>query len=182
MQQQVAEIQAKALAAVAAAADEAQLNALRVAYLGKKGEITQLSRMMGQLDPAERPAFGALVNQVKSSVEAAVAARMEALQAAAQAARLQAETIDITLPGARFTKGNRHLLSLVQQQIEDIFIGLGYQVVQGPQVEYDYYNFEALNLPPDHPARDMQDSFYFSPSMLLRYKFAPWRKCRVSCR
>ncbi len=168
MQQKVAEIEAKALAAVEAAADGAQLTELKVAYLGKKGEITQLSRMMGQLDAAERPAFGALVNQVKGRVEAAVAAKMEQLQAAARQARLQAETIDVTLPGARFTKGNRHILSLVQQQMEDIFIGLGYQVVQGPQVEYDYYNFEALNLPPEHPARDMQDSFYFSPNMLLR--------------
>ncbi|MDO4732245.1 MAG: phenylalanine--tRNA ligase subunit alpha [Bacillota bacterium] len=173
MQQKVAELEAKALAAVAAAADEAQLTELKVAYLGKKGEITQLSRMMGQLDAAERPAFGALVNQVKSSVEAAVAARMESLQAAARNARLQKETIDISLPGARFTRGNRHILSLVQQQMEEIFIGLGYQVVQGPQVEYDYYNFEALNLPKDHPARDMQDSFYFSPNMLLRTHTSP---------
>ena len=173
MQQQLAEIESRALAAIAAAQSAEQLTELKVAYLGKKGEITSVSRTMGQLSPEERPVLGALVNQAKDHVEEAVGAKMRELKLAEQNARLQAETIDITLPGRRFTRGNRHILSIVQEQIEDIFIGLGYSVAEGPQVEYDYYNFEALNLPPEHPARDMQDSFYFSDRMLLRTHTSP---------
>lgn len=173
MQQQLAEIEARALDAVAAAGSAEQLAELRVVYLGKKGEITAVSRMMGSLSPEERPAMGALVNQTKDKVEQALAAKMAELREKEQDARLAAETIDISLPGRSFGRGSRHILSLVQEQIEDIFIGLGYRIAEGPEVEYDYYNFEALNLPPDHPARDMQDSFYFSERMLLRTHTSP---------
>ncbi len=173
MQQQLLEIQARALAAISQATDGARLTELKVAYLGKKGEITSLSRMMGQLDPAERPLFGGLVNQAKDAVEAALAAKGAALGQAEQQARLAAEAIDITLPGQGPLLGRLHILSQVQEQIEDIFISLGYQIAEGPQVEYDYYNFEALNIPAEHPARDMQDSFYFSDKMVLRTHTSP---------
>lgn len=173
MQQQLAELEAKALAAIAAAASPTQLTEIKVAFLGKKGELTLVSRQMGQLPAEQRPAAGALVNQVKDRVEAKVAEKMAALKRAEQEARLKGESIDITLPGLSFSQGRLHVLSLVQQQIEDIFIGLGYRVAEGPQVEYDYYNFEALNLPKDHPARDMQDSFYFSERMVLRTQTSP---------
>ena len=173
MQQQLAEIEAKALSALAQAQSAEQLAELKIAYLGKKGEISALSRLMGQLSPEERPLLGAAVNQAKARVEQAVAGRMAELKRAEQAARLAGETIDVSLPGRSFGQGGRHILSLVRQQIEDIFIGLGYFVEEGPQVEYDYYNFEALNLPPEHPARDMQDSFYFSQRMLLRTHTSP---------
>jgi len=173
MQQQLSEIEQRALADIAAARDAGQLTELKIAYLGKKGELTGLSRMMGRLDPAERPLFGAAVNQVKDAVEAALAAKMAELSRLETAARLKAETVDITLPGRIPPTGSRHILSLVQEQIEDIFIGMGYKIAEGPQVEYDYYNFEALNLPQDHPARDMQDSFYFSSRMLLRTQTSP---------
>lgn len=173
MEEQLREIKERALAAIAKAEDAASLAELKIAYLGKKGELTALSRLMGQLSPAERPAFGSLVNQAKDAVEEAFSRQSEALGQAETLARLRAETIDITLPGQRLPLGRRHILTLVQEQIEDIFIGMGYRIAEGPQVEYDYYNFEALNLPPEHPARDMQDSFYFSGSMLLRTHTSP---------
>ncbi len=173
MQQKLAEIAARALAAIHDAGSAEQLSELKVAYLGKKGEITSVSRMMGQLSPAERPLLGAAVNQAKARVEQAVEQRMAELKKEEQNARLAAEVIDVTLPGRRLPRGARHILSLVQEQMEDIFIGMGYTVEEGPQVEYDYYNFEALNLPPEHPARDMQDSFYFSERMLLRTQTSP---------
>ena len=173
MQQQLAEIEARALEAVRGAKSAEQLAELKVAYLGKKGEITSVSRMMGQLSAEERPALGAAVNQAKANVEQAMARRMAELKKEELDARLAAEVIDVTLPGRRLPRGGRHILSLVQEQMEDIFIGMGYTVEEGPQVEYDYYNFEALNLPPEHPARDMQDSFYFSERMLLRTQTSP---------
>ena len=173
MLEELKQIEAKALAAVTGAADADELTEIKVAYLGKKGEITAVSRQMGQVSPEERPALGAAVNQAKGAVEAAIAARMAEFRSAQMAAALAAEAIDITLPGTSVPQGSRHILSLVQEQMEDIFIGLGYSIAEGPQVEYDYYNFEALNLPPEHPAREMQDSFYFSESMLLRTHTSP---------
>ena len=173
MQQKLAEIEARALAAVGEAASAERLAELKVAFLGKKGEITAVSRMMGQLSAEERPVLGAAVNQAKAKVEQAIEQRMAELKREEQDARLAAEVIDVTLPGRRLPRGARHILSLVQEQMEDIFIGMGYTLEEGPQVEYDYYNFEALNLPPEHPARDMQDSFYFSERMLLRTQTSP---------
>ena len=173
MLEELKQIETEALAAVAGAANAEQLTEIKVAYLGKKGKITSVSRQMGQVSPEERPVLGAAVNQAKGAVEAAIAARMAEFRTAQMTAALAAETIDISLPGTGLAKGSRHILSVVQEQMEDIFIGLGYSIAEGPQVEYDYYNFEALNLPPEHPARDMQDSFYFSDSMLLRTHTSP---------
>ena len=168
MQEQLAAIEARALADIAAAQDAEKLNELRVAYLGNMGEITAVMKMMGKLSPEERPVLGALVNQTKDRVEGVIAERMAELKRLALDARLAAETIDVSLPGRKLGRGSRHILSIVKEQMEDIFINLGYSIAEGPQVELDYYNFEALNLPPEHPARDMQDSFYFSERMLLR--------------
>ena len=168
MLEQLKEIEAAALAAVNAAENAAALTEVRITYLGKKGELTAVSRQMGKLSPEERPKMGAAVNQVKNDVEQAINQRMAAFKEQETAAALAAETIDISLPGARLPRGSRHILTKVQEEMEEIFIGMGYEVVDGPQVETDYYNFEALNMPPEHPARDMQDSFYFSDNMLLR--------------
>lgn len=173
MLEELKQIEEKALAAVNSAANAEQLTEIKVAYLGKKGEITAVSRQMGKVAPEERPALGAAVNQAKNAVETAISVKMAELRAAETAAALAAETIDISLPGTTLPQGSRHILSRVQEEIEDIFIGLGYSIAEGPQVEYDYYNFEALNLPPEHPARDMQDSFYFSDKMLLRTHTSP---------
>ncbi len=173
MLEQLQEIEARALAAISAAADAEQISQIKIAYLGKKGEITAVSRQMGQVSAEERPLLGQAVNTTKNAVEEAIFARMAQFKAAETAAALSSETIDITLPGAALPCGSRHIISLVQEQIEDIFIGMGYSIAEGPQVEYDYYNFEALNLPPEHPARDMQDSFYFSEKMVLRTHTSP---------
>ena len=173
MLEQLKQIEQEALAAIADASNGEQLTQIKVTYLGKKGQITAVSRQMGQVSPEERPKLGAAVNQTKNMVEAAILAKMDQFKSEETAAKLAAETIDISLPGRAFTQGNRHIISRVQEEIEDVFIGMGYTIAEGPQVEDDYHNFEALNLPPEHPARDMQDSFYFSDSMLLRTHTSP---------
>ena len=173
MLEQLKQIEAAALAAVANAENAAQLTEIKISYLGKKGELTAVSRQMGKLSPEERPVMGAAVNQVKTDVERAINERMAAFKEQEIAAALAAETIDISLPGMGLPAGSRHILTKVQEEMEEVFIGMGYTIAEGPQVEYDYYNFEALNLPPEHPARDMQDSFYFSDRMLLRTHTSP---------
>jgi phenylalanyl-tRNA synthetase alpha chain len=164
----LSQIEKEALAAVAAAAEVAALADVRVAYLGKKGHITQISRNMADIPAKERPQMGQAINQVKEAVEKAIEEKTTLLQAAALSAKLAEEKIDISLPGDIFARGSRHILDTVITDIEEIFLGMGYTIAEGPQVETDYYNFEALNIPPDHPARDMQDSFYFSDNLLLR--------------
>jgi phenylalanyl-tRNA synthetase alpha chain len=173
MLEQIKQIEREALAAIAAAGDKDGLTELKIAYLGKKGSLTSLSRQMGGVDATERPLLGAAVNAAKASLETAINERMAAFRSAETVAALAAETIDISLPGRVLPRGSRHIISIVQEQIEQVFIGMGYTVEEGPEVEYDYYNFEALNLPPEHPARDMQDSFYFSEKMLLRTHTSP---------
>ncbi len=163
----------EAVAAVDSCTDLEQLQEIKVAYLGKKGAITAIAKMMGGLSPEERPKLGAALNQAKQAVEQAIEQRLLQLQAAGLSSRLAVETIDVSLPGKRFTQGNQHILSRVVEEIEDIFLGMGYLIAEGPEIELDYYNFEALNLPPEHPARDMQDSFYFGESMLLRTQTSP---------
>ncbi|WP_208320810.1 phenylalanine--tRNA ligase subunit alpha [Alicyclobacillus sacchari] len=145
----------------------------RVQYLGKKSELNALSKQMGSLGQEERPLFGERVNEVRKALEEAYAQRQTALAAAEQALRLAQETIDITLPGRAVCKGAIHPISRVIQEIEDIFLGMGFSIVDGPEVETDHYNFELLNLPKDHPARDMQDTFYLSDELLLRTHTSP---------
>ena len=168
MKEQLKSIEEKAKAAISAAADLSVLDDLRVGILGKKGELTAILKQMGKLSAEERPAMGQLANQVRSTVEELLVEKQAALQAAAQNARLAAETIDITMPGQKPPAGRLHPLQIVEEEVKEIFLGMGFSVADGPEVEYDYYNFEALNLPPDHPARDTQDTFYITDNILLR--------------
>ncbi len=150
-----------------------QLNDLRIKYLGKKGALTEILRGMGALSAEERPVIGQVGNDVRAAIEEVIEVKQSAFQQAETHNRLRAETIDITLPGKQLPIGAVHSLNKVTQEIEDIFIGLGYTVAEGPEVETDYFNFEALNLPKDHPARDMQDSFYITDDILMRTHTSP---------
>jgi len=145
-----------------------ELRECKVKYLGKKGELTSVLRGMGSLPPEERPVIGSLANEIRVSLESLISEKEKALEEALLAEQLKAEKVDVTLPGIPVQMGSIHPLNLIIEQIEDIFIGMGFEVAEGPEVETDYYNFEALNLPKDHPARDMQDSFYITPEILLR--------------
>ena len=173
MEQQLKQLEQEALAKIEAASNVKELNDVRVAYLGKKGPITDLLKGMGKLSAEERPKMGALVNTVRENLTEVLTAKSTALEEAAIQQQLEKESIDVTLPGARVAIGNRHPLTRVIEEIEDLFVGMGYEIVEGPEVEKDYYNFEAMNLPKGHPARDMQDSFYISEEILLRTHTSP---------
>ncbi|MBO0996283.1 phenylalanine--tRNA ligase subunit alpha [Bacillus sp. SD075] len=173
MQERLLELQEEALQKVAAASELKELNEVRVAYLGKKGPITEVLRGMGKLSAEERPKIGALANDVREAIATKIEEKQKALETAAVHAKLATETIDVTLPGRPVNKGNLHPLTRVVEEIEDLFIGMGYTVAEGPEVESDYYNFEALNLPKSHPARDMQDSFYITDEILMRTHTSP---------
>ncbi|MCL6445923.1 MAG: phenylalanine--tRNA ligase subunit alpha [Alicyclobacillus sp.] len=150
-----------------------RLDEWRVQYLGKKSPLTQISRQMGQLDPSERPLVGGLVNDAKARLQSLHDEAKAALDAAALRRRFEAEAIDITLPGRARPRGAVHPLMRVIHEIEDVFLGMGYEIVEGPEIETDEYNFEKLNLPKDHPARDMQDTFYLTDELLLRTQTSP---------
>jgi len=150
-----------------------ELEELRVKYLGKKGELTRVLRGMGQLPEEERPAVGKLANDIRDYIERELASIEVELKKKEEAMKLAEEVIDVTLPGRRPLVGKKHPITQVLDEIKEIFIGLGFSIAEGPEVELDYYNFEALNLPPEHPARDMQDSFYISESVLLRTHTSP---------
>ncbi len=158
---------------IAACEGSAQLNDIRVKYLGKKGEISLLMKQMGGLPPEERPAFGQKVNDMRNAVEEALSAKQQQLGQAEQAARLQAERVDITLPGKAKKPGALHPLTQVYYEIREIFMSMGFDVFEGPEVELDKYNFELLNMPKDHPARDAQDTFYVSDDVVLRTHTSP---------
>ncbi|MBR7142917.1 MAG: phenylalanine--tRNA ligase subunit alpha [Clostridia bacterium] len=168
MQETLRDLQQRALPEIQQTEHPEALEALRVKYLGKKGELTAVLRQMGSLSAEERPAMGQLANQVREEVEKALQSAGEILRAAAQEKKLAAEALDVTLPGNAEGLGHMHPLTLVRRRIEDIFTGLGFQIADGPEVETDYYNFEALNIPEGHPARDTQDTLYFTDSLLLR--------------
>ncbi|MBC6473059.1 MAG: phenylalanine--tRNA ligase subunit alpha [Hormoscilla sp. GM102CHS1] len=144
------------------------LEELRVTYLGKKGQISKILGGMGKLDPADRPRLGVAANEAKTALQSLLDSKREALQQAEIQAQLEAETLDVTMPGVYHRLGRIHPLNSTLDQLIDIFVGLGYTVAVGPEMETDYYNFEALNTPPDHPARDMQDTFYLPDGNLLR--------------
>ncbi|WP_078545201.1 phenylalanine--tRNA ligase subunit alpha [Litchfieldia alkalitelluris] len=173
MEDRLKELQEEALASIEAAIDLKQLNDIRVAYLGKKGPITEVLRGMGKLSAEERPKMGALVNVVREKITEVLTAKQELLEAAAVEQQLASQTIDVTLPGRPVKVGNHHPLTAVIEEIEDLFLGMGYSIAEGFEVEEDYYNFEALNLPKGHPARDMQDSFYITDETLLRTQTSP---------
>ena len=151
----------------------AELEGLRLQYLGKKGELTAVLRGMGSLSPEERPVIGQLANDVRSFIEEKLEEASENLQKREQEIRLGKETIDVTIPGRRRMIGNKHPLSIVMDEIKDVFTSMGYEIAEGPEVELDYYNFEALNLPKGHPARDTQDTFYINDNILLRTQTSP---------
>ncbi|MBR6741860.1 MAG: phenylalanine--tRNA ligase subunit alpha [Clostridia bacterium] len=160
-------------AAIAALADKSQdPEALRIRFLGKKGELTAILRSMGELAPEERPAAGQAVNELRVFIEGEIEKAKTARAGAMLEEKLAKEKIDVTLP-VDCTTANIHPLTLVQRELEEIFIGMGFKTVDGPEVEYDYYNFVALNIPEDHPARDTQDTFYITEKMLLRSQTSP---------
>ena len=149
------------------------LENIRVSYLGKKGALTGILRQMGGLSAEERPVVGQLANEIRQTLEQEIAERKAQLEQKLLAKKLESETIDVTMPGTRRTLGRAHPLTIVLDELKDIFIGMGFEIAEGPEVELDYYNFEALNLPPDHPARDSQDTFYISDKVLLRTQTSP---------
>ena len=167
------DILSTAQSAVAGAGDSSALDDVRVKYLGKKGELTGLLKGLGKLSPEERPAAGAEINTAKEALQESISARKADLDNAAINAQLASETIDVTLPGRNSDIGALHPVTQVLRRMEDFFIGVGYEVVEGPEIEDDYHNFEALNLPEHHPARAMHDTFYFNPELLLRTHTSP---------
>ncbi|CUB05918.1 phenylalanine--tRNA ligase subunit alpha [Marinomonas fungiae] len=167
------QILADALAAVAASDNEAGLDEVRVQYLGKKGALTSLLKQLGNVAPEDRPKFGQLVNEAKEQVQEKMTERKTALAAAALNAKLANETIDITLSGKGQEIGGLHPVTRTMERIENFFRGIGFDVASGPEIEDDYHNFEALNIPAHHPARAMQDTFYFNPNTVLRTHTSP---------
>ncbi|MCZ6618607.1 MAG: phenylalanine--tRNA ligase subunit alpha [Gammaproteobacteria bacterium] len=159
--------------AIGAAVDERTLDEVRVRFLGKKGELTAQLKSLGQLDPAERPSAGAAINEAKTKVQDLLRTKKEALSSEQLTASLAAETVDVTLPGRAQNLGGLHPVTQAMDRIEEIFAGAGYSVVTGPEIESDYYNFEALNIPAHHPARAMHDTFYFGDGSVLRTHTSP---------
>ena len=149
------------------------LEELRVKFLGKKGELTAVMKGMGALSPEERPVMGQLANEVRDYIGEKLEETKKALQAAAEEKKIREETIDVTIPGKCPKKGAKHPLTKVLDDLKDIFIGMGFSIAEGPEVELDYYNFEALNIPKDHPARDTQDTFYIDENVVLRTQTSP---------
>lgn len=168
MKQQLQNIELAAKQELEKIHDSAELESLRVKFLGKKGELTAILKQMSTLSAEERPVIGQLANKIRADIEEAISARSAELKAALAARRLKEEKLDVTLPGKPLNVGKLHPYNAVLNEIEEIFLGMGFDIAEGPEVEYDYYNFEALNLPPDHPARDTQDTFYISDNVLLR--------------
>ena len=168
MKEKVNSIKENAIKEIKAADTLQNLNDLRVMYLGKKGKLTEILRGMGSLSPEERPVMGALVNEAKEEVSNEIVKREEELKKIELNKKLEAEDIDITLPSKKTRRGSKHPLNRVIEEVEDLFVSMGYDVVSGPELETDEYCFERLNLPKGHPARDMQDSFYITTEYLLR--------------
>jgi phenylalanyl-tRNA synthetase alpha chain len=168
MRDRLLALQGEASQEIVDAPDLETLREVKVKYLGKKGEITSVLRGMGSLSADERPVIGALANDVRSNLSTLIEKTEAELEAAKMAGKLANENIDVTLPGKSISIGSLHPINAVIEEVEDIFIGMGFHIAEGPEVETDYFNFEMLNLPKNHPARDMQDSFYISPETLLR--------------
>lgn len=173
MKEKLEALRQEAIAQLNDVADVQTLNDLRVKYLGKKGALTEILRGMGALSAEERPLIGQVANDVRGAIEGLIESKQQAFQKAETEQRLQAEKVDVTLPGRKMTQGGTHPLNKVIQEIEEIFIGMGYHIAEGPEVETDYYNFEALNLPKNHQARDMQDTFYITEELLMRTQTSP---------
>ncbi len=173
MKQELEAIRQRAISELEAAKGQQELETLRVKYLGKKGEVTAILKKMGGLSAEERPVIGQLANEVRTMIEDEITKRAAELKEAALQERLKNETLDVTLPGRQRPLGASHPLSIVLDEIKEIFVGMGFDIVDGPEVETDYYNFEALNIPKNHPARDTQDTFYINENILLRTQTSP---------
>ena len=174
MEGKIAKIREDAVAAIeAAGVTLADLDGIRVKVFGKKGELTAIQRGMGKLDPAERPRLGQIVNEAREELEELLAAKSEELSYRELEERMARERIDVTLPGRTGEVGHLHPLTITLNRIKKIFLNMGFTIEEGPEIETDYFNFEALNLPKDHPARDMQDSFYITEDILLRSQTSP---------
>ena len=173
LQAQLQALRDNTLKEIAQVATLKELNQIRVETLGKKGPIIEVLRGMKNLSPEERPVVGGFANEIRDLLTEAIEARKVVLENEALNAALKEESLDVTLPGKQMPQGTRHILTQVMEEIEDIFLGMGYQVVEGYEVESDHYNFERMNLPKDHPARDMQDTFYISDEMLIRTHTSP---------
>ena len=170
---QLEQLRDEGLGAVQEAKELKQLNDIRVHFLGKKGPITAVLRGMKDVDPAERPQVGKFANEVRDALQQAITTKQDELETAQMAAKLEKETLDVTLPGTPVKTGTAHVLQQIIDEIEELFLGMGYQVVNGPEVEEEHYNFEMMNLPKDHPARDMQDTFYITKDILMRTQTSP---------
>lgn len=175
MKQQLEAIEKAALSAFSAAGDPAELESLRVKFLGKKGELTAVLKQMGTLSAEERPVMGSLANQVRARIEQDLEEKKQKLEALALDLKLRSEAVDVTMPGAAVPLGHKHPMSIVLDEMKEIFIGMGFDVVDGPEVELESYNFTKLNTPAGHPARDRQDTFYTTEddSILLRTQTSP---------
>ncbi len=171
MKDKLQQIKAAALAELAT--PDADIEQIRVRFLGKKGELTAVLRGMGALSAEERPVVGQLANEIRAEIEGAITTKVAAQKEKALADRLIKEKLDITMPGKRDRMGHQHPLTRAQREMEEIFIGMGFEIAEGPEVEHDYYNFQALNIPENHPARDTQDTFYITDSILLRSQTSP---------
>lgn len=173
MKDQLKAIQEKALLALDEVKELKELDDLKVKFLGKKGELTAILKGMGKLTAEERPVIGQLANEVRGIIEEKLEEAKKSLSEKALEAKLKAETIDVTMPGKQCACGHKHPMSIVIDEITDIFMGMGYEIAEGPEVEKDYYNFEALNIPANHPAKDEQDTFYINGDILLRTQTSP---------
>lgn len=173
MKSQLEAIRATATEEIAKVSSKIDLDALKVRFLGKKGELTAILKQMGKLSPEERPVMGQLANEVRSFIEEKIEERSAEIKKIETAQKLKDETIDVTMPGKVKPLGHKHPLSIVLDEVKEIFMGMGFDVATGPEVEWDYYNFEALNIPKGHPARDTQDTFYITENMLLRTQTSP---------
>lgn len=168
MKEKLEQIKAQALAQIEASDALDKLNEVRVNVLGKKGELTAVLKSMKDVSPEERPKVGQMVNETREEIEKVLDEARARMEKAVREAKLKAEVIDVTLPAKKALIGHRHPNTIALEEVERIFIGMGYDVVEGPEIEKDYYNFEALNIPADHPAKDEQDTFYISGEFLLR--------------
>jgi phenylalanyl-tRNA synthetase alpha chain len=173
MREQLEKLKTEALRIIADATGEDALQEARIRFLGRKGELTALMKGLGALSQEERPLAGQLVNSVRDQIETALETALLAAREREKAERLASERIDVTLPGRRQNYGTKHPVTLVVEEVADIFAGLGFSVAEGPEIEHDWYNFEALNFPPEHPARDMQDTFFVQNDLLLRTHTSP---------
>ncbi len=173
MKERLQKIREEAIARIRVSKDPDALNDVRVSVLGRKGELTALLKSMKEVAPEDRPAFGQLVNDTRAEIERVMEEAKKQMEQMLLELKLKTEVIDVTLPAKKNSVGHRHPNTIALEEVERIFIGMGYEVIEGPEVEYDLYNFEKLNIPADHPAKDEQDTFYINKEIVLRTQTSP---------